>query len=382
MEERTHALGEIAWDVLHRILRELLARKPGGHLLEGRLDRLELRLPLDLSGSGAGPQAFAQDLVASLDAILDDAIQHAAAFRPGHAFCHRCGAATCEHSQPPSARHVFVGYAATGTPRWEDFAQRCLDLGYPDVDRLFEEPPAFITVASDGHGLGGQLLEAFRHERAFDLLGQVAAGFFPVRTLDGEGRGVLALSFQIAASRPRRGGLTLGLNVLGRTPQGQPLDLLWERQDEIPWRAPVLWAQAALRTLEGRRRREPALLEARVGGILRGLARRLERERRARSRRTDHAHQRHRSGERPTRQAFEDARTIRPDEVLVDERHGTLVVPGQRGRIHFFSPDGRLVSSVRYSREAIERKRKSGAWKAADPGAARAMIEALASRPE
>ena len=52
---------------------------------------------------------------------------HAAVFRPGHAYCHRCKGAMCEHSEPPSSRHVFVGYAPTGAPRWTDFAQWCLD---------------------------------------------------------------------------------------------------------------------------------------------------------------------------------------------------------------------------------------------------------------
>lgn len=378
MEERTLALGEVAWDVLHRVLRELLSRKPGGHLLEGRLDRLVLRLPLVVSGPDAGPEAFSRELVAALDALLDDAIQHAAAFRPGHAFCHRCGAAPCEHSEPPSARHVFVGYAPTGMPRWEDFAQRCLELGHPEVDRLFVDPPAFVTLLGDRRSLDAQLLEAFRRERTFDLLGQVTAGFFSVRSREGEGRGVLAVSFQVAASRGRHGGIRLGLNVLGRTPQGQSLDLLWERQDEIPWRSAVRWAQAALRTLEGPRRQEGPVLEGRVQGILRGLARRLERERRARSRRTVHAEHRHLSGERPTRQAFEDATGVQPESVLFDERHGTLVVPGERGRTHFYTPEGRLVSSVRYSREAIERKRKAGIWREAARDLAEGLIEKIA----
>ena len=49
----------------------------------------------------------------------------------------------------------------------------------------------------------------------------------------------------------------------------------------------------------------------------------------------------------------------------MDQRSGTLVVLGDRGRTHFFTPDGRLVSSVRYSREAIERKVKAELWRPA-----------------
>ncbi len=49
--------------------------------------------------------------------------------------------------------------------------------------------------------------------------------------------------------------------------------------------------------------------------------------------------------------------------LLIDERSGALVILGDRGRTHFFTPEGRLVSSVRYSREAIERKRQAGVWR-------------------
>jgi hypothetical protein len=54
-----------------------------------------------------------------------------------------------------------------------------------------------------------------------------------------------------------------------------------------------------------------------------------------------------------------------------------VVVLGDRGRTHFFTPEGRLVSSVRYSRDAIERKRKTGLWRPLAASQAAAMKEAL-----
>ena len=51
--------------------------------------------------------------------------------------------------------------------------------------------------------------------------------------------------------------------------------------------------------------------------------------------------------------------------MFVDERSGAIVVVGDRGRTHFFTAEGRLVSSVRYSRDAIERKLKSELWRRA-----------------
>ena len=372
MEDRSLALGEIAWDVLHRLVRERLSRKAGAHLIEGAIDRIALSLALPLKGLPAPGPAFARTLVDAIDEILDEAIQHAASFRPGHAFCHRCGSTPCEHSAAPSHRHVFAGYTPTGVPRWEDFAQICLDLRHPEVDRLYADPPAFVSLVRTGAELNADLLDAFHGTSGYELMGQVAAGFFPVRAKDGEGRGILALTFQIGRSRAARGPKRFGLNVLGRTPQGEPLDLLWERQDLIPWKAAVGWAQAALQTLERGRLRDDEL-RVRIDGILRGLERRLAHERRASGRRTRHASERHATGDRPTRKAIEDAREARAEDVMVDERHGTLVVQGSRGRMHFYTPEGRLVSSVRYSRDAIERKRKLGIWRSASAAEAASL---------
>jgi len=378
-DDRPRVLGGIAYDALVRLVRDRLSRTGGGHLLEATLESLPLRLDLFLRGEGADADRFAETVIAAVDGFLDDAVQHAAAFRPGHAFCLRCGASDCEHSAVPSARHVFLGYSPTGIPRWIDFAQACLDRRMEEVDRLFEDPPAFVTWLDPPGLLEGKVVRAFRGEGRFELLGQAVAGFYPLRTREGEGRGVLALTFQAAASRGRFGGRRVALNVLGRSPQGGALDLLWDREDDIPWRAAVRWAQGALSTLS-RRRSEESGPSPRVEAILKGLARRLERDRRARGRRTRHAETRHASGERPTPKAHEDARRAEPREVLFDERNGTFVVPGERGRTHFYTAEGRLVSSVRYTRDAVARKIKLGLWRAAGHEQAEAFLERLDRR--
>jgi hypothetical protein len=375
MKDPVETLGEVAWDALRRMVREQLARKPGGHLIEADLERVELHLSLVLRGADEDPQLFAAELVRSIDRILDDAVQHTAAFRPGHAWCHRCERADCEHSRPPSGRHVFIGYAPTGMPRWEDFAQFALDRKHPEVDRLYHQPPAFLTLVQDKGELHGGILQAFRDE-SYELLGQVIAGFYSVPARLEEGRGVLALTVQAAASRPGRGSQRVGLNLIGRTPAGESLDLLWERQDELPWRRAVRWAQSALGTLD--RSRPTRGLQQRVDGILRGLARRLERDHRSRGRRTRHAEQRHTSGERPTRKAIDDARVASADRVKVDEARGTIVVLGERGRTHFFTTGGRLVSSVRYGKDAIARKIKQDRWRPATADEAETLREHLA----
>jgi hypothetical protein len=378
-DDRPKVLGGIAYDALARLVRDRLFRTGGGHLLEATLERIPLRLDVALRGEEADGDRFAETLIGAIDGFLDDAVQHAAAFRPGRAFCLRCGASDCEHSGVPSARHVFSEYSPTGIPLWIDFAQACLDRKREEVDRLFEDPPAFVTWIDSPGRLEGRVVRAFRGEGRFELLGQVVAGFYPLRTREGEGRGVLALTFQAAASRGRHGGRRVALNVLGRAPRGEALDLLWDREDAIPWRAAVRWAQDALSTLT-RREAEGSGPSSRVEAILRGLARRLERDRRARARRTRHAQTRHASGERPTRKARDDARHAEAREILFDERNGTFVVPGERGRTHFYTTEGRLVSSVRYTKEAVARKVKLGLWKEAGREEAEAILSRIEGR--
>ena len=386
MSDRAEETAETIRKSLSRLVRELVRSKAGAHLIEGRLPDLDLRLPLRLQGSQADSAAFARELRALIDRQLDEAIELIAAFRPGHAFCHRCDTATCEHSVPPSSRHVFARYTPTGTPCWEEFAQYCLQQRHPEVDRLYADPPAFLTVVQDAGTLRADLLEPFRVERQ-ELLGQVTAGFLNLRKRVVEGRVVLALTIQVTAARSSNGRRRLGLNILGRTPQGEALDTLWERQEDLAWRRGVRWAQTALGSIErdGRSRRPRSgsrqaeqEIESRVGGILTGLARRLEQGFRSRARRTAHADQRHEAGDRPTRKALDDIRLARSAaSFLVDERSGAVVILGERGRTHFFTPEGRLVSSVRYSREAIERKRGAGLWRRASDDEARAFRKRL-----
>lgn len=377
MSDRARELGEKAWTALQEMARAILARKAGAHLVEGRLPDLDLRLPLVLKGRRTEPSDFAAALAAEIERQIDEAIEEEAAFQPGHAWCHRCEAAACEHSRPPTSRHVFLGYAPTGAPRWMEFAQYCLEARHPDFDRLWDAAPAFVTILLDRADLSGALLAPFQHDGR-EVLGQVIAGFFTLPSRPGEGRAVIALTFQAIASRVAPGRRRIGLNILGSAPEGQDLATLWDRQTDLAWRRAVRWAQAALSSVPREKgSRTETGIERRVMAILQGLARRLEQDVRGRGRRTAHADQRHETGERPTRKAVDDVREAGDGAFLIDERNGAVVVLGDRGRTHFFTPEGRLVSSVRYSRDAIERKRKTGLWRPLAAAQAAAMKETL-----
>lgn len=406
--------------------RERLARHPSGHLAAGAAERLELAVavPAGVAGSlrGVRFEELAGEVDAALDAALAALVAHRAAFRPGAVFCLRCGGAECEHAIPGGPREVFAGYGKTGLPRFLDLAQLLLERGDPRVDRLYDEPPALLAHTVLGRDLGTELLPAYRASAAGHRLhGQVVAGWWRVPGEAGR-REPLALTFQIASTRPQStsgtagGRRRYGLNVLGRAPGGRPLADLLDPLGELPWAAAVRWAQAEVEAVErgeaegaraprgaaaegekaggekaggdkggdkgGREARRSAARarDARLAGILNGLARRLEKDRRASERKTRHARERHAQGDRPTDMALADLARAGAEAILVDRRQDTLVVLGDRGRTHVFSQAGKHVTSIRYPPEAIERRRQRDLWRPAAPEEVAALRQRVAEQ--
>jgi len=360
------ASGLLGHGIHHAIEEEILRRlkaSPGGHLVTGRLGQLGLRLSVDLNDPEAGAEKLSAQLEQAVARFVEDAVQAQAAFRPGRAFCHRCESADCRHALPPRPRAAFAGYTPTGLPRWIDFPQFCLDRRHEEVDRLYDARPVILTLEVEGHHLNADLLPEFhRAARHHEVPGQVCAGLFPLPGTDEP----VALTFQAVVTRRPRGRQHVGLNVIGGGPLGETI-LAETTPEEKPWRAAVLWAQAQFVEISrqaGRRAATPEpMFLRRVHGVLQGLARRIERDTRGRSRRTRHAQKRHLSGERPTRKAMDDLRQAGEEACLRDGRNDTLVILGGRGRTHFFAPEGRLVSSVHYSKEQVEKKIRLGHWK-------------------
>lgn len=365
-----------AIETLADAARKRVASHPMGHLLEGRRNRLELELPIPL-----GPRDGAlDDAVRESDEILDSELEalflERATFRPGHVYCLRCAAADCEHSAPGDAREIFAGYGASGVPRFVDFAQWLLERQHPGLDRVYRTPPGLVTEVVSGRELTAELLSAFRdRDTGFHVHGQVTAGWFRITRPD-KTKAVLALSLQVLSSavriRKRAAGRRrhrrLALNVLGRGPDGEPLADLYARLGEVPWKPVVYWGQQVLQQIEstqGRKTATPEALSRRVQGMLESMARRLEQGRRSRERRTGHAEERHHQGDRPTRMAYADLARSDDERFLRDERRETMIVLGDRGRAHVFNLEGKLVTSVRYSPESIERKIRREVWRPA-----------------
>ncbi len=379
--------GQHGDDPLHQALEALAAaarakveRHPLGHLVKGRRSHLELSLTVPLQPRDGALEEAVRQADETLRAELGALLAHRTAFRPGRIFCLRCSSTDCEHSAPPDSRHVFVGYGSSGMPRFRDFAQWLLERQHPQLDHLYEQPPRLVTEVTSGRELTEQLVPAFRDRQTdYHVHGQVTAGWYRITRADNT-TAVLALSFQVLSSshrggRRRKGGgpkaggrRRLGLNVLARGPDGEPLEQLYHRLGSIPWTPVVQWSQSVLEAIEraqGRKTATPELLSHRVEGLLNAVARRLEQDRRSRERRTQHAEKHHSTGERPTRMAHADLARAGDESVFVDTRRKTMIVLGERGRAHVFNADGRLVTSIRYAPESIERKKGQEIWRPA-----------------
>lgn len=368
---------ERALRLLDEELRERLARHPQGHLLAGGREELDLPLALPPGVSAGRLAEEAERLDAEIARALEAALAHRAAFRPGRVFCLRCGGAGCEHSLPGGPREVFAGYGPSGLPRFLDFGQLLLERGDPRVDRLFGDAPALLAHTVAGADLVRDLLEAF-HDRAtgFRNHGQVAAGWYRVPDPATGRPATLAVTLQAVSTRPEGRRRRYGLNVLGRGPDGQPLEHLFDRMGDLPWLEAVRWAQGELDRLG----RGPEPPESRIRGLLDGLARRIEKPRRAEERRTHHARGRHAEGDRPTAQALADLAKAGGEQLLVDTRRETMVVLGARGRAHLFSPGGKHVTSIRFDPGAIERRRDRR-WRPASAEEIEALRAAVGTEP-
>ncbi len=373
----------LALKLLAKELQCRLQRHPEAHLLKSRGDSIELRIRVPIARQRKWLVQQRAAISESLGKGIRQALLRHAICRPGHILCLRCSSTECAHAAPKRSTEVFAGYGPSGTPRFSDLGQFLLDCRDPRVDLLYRTPPALLAHTTAGEDLSRHLLPAFRdRDSGYHIHGQVTAGWYDFPSEFGY-REPLALTFQVFSTQSPQVGRRLGLNLIGTGPDDQPLENLYDLTGEIPWFEALRWAQRTLTQIEkALSRRSDKLpderVEKRLKGLLSGLANRLERERRSRDRKTDHGHKRHRQKTRPTWKALADLSNAKPDQVLVDTRRDTYVVLGSHGRAHIFNRSARLVTSIRYSPDAIDKRRRRGVWKPA----VESEIEALKTASE
>jgi hypothetical protein len=317
---------------------------------------------------------FEPSLGEQLHTQLVDAQALRSVYHAGHVYCFRCDSSECEHSVPPSPLSVFTGYAPNGVAEWSEFAQFLVDAKDDRVDQLFAGRPGIVARLQFGHDLRDRQLSSFgRSSNTYSILGQVAAGYFP---LPSDPPQKLAITFQIVEVRGDSGERRVRLNTIAALPGTGLADLLASGWQTGIYRARETASMAA----EAIERRAQAAGEngdaegariamQQVPVVLRRLAESLDRSGRQDSRRTRHVEER-RTQQRPVHKALDDVRDSSPEKWFYDEKAGTAVVCGSQGRAHAFSPNGRHVTSFSLRPDSIEFRLRTQRWRPMTPAEA------------
>ena len=331
---------------------------------ESSVDAIQVpvRLSLTKSSRDAGVA-----LVKAIEREVRESLLAAAAFSRGKVYCLRCENSICEHATPPGPRFVFSGYGQTGRAEWVEFDQLMTDRKDPRRGLLYEERAPRLTIAMGHDSLYSSLLPGFEApKRRFLVLAQMCVSPFLPELAKDTGREPMALTVQLVQTMRTSDQCVMGVNLLGNIselPETVLEDTVLPGLGECL--APIRREMAALTR---RSRGKPpqtgiALqrLQQRSLTLIRELCRDVEHISRATKRRTRHAIERSQQADRPTSKAFEDACAASHEDILQDTLKKTIVVIGQRGRVHFFSDNGKHVSSVvfegRTIRQRIARKR-------------------------
>ncbi len=351
------------YDRIEKIHEELLKRRSG--------EPEQTELPLDLALTvhtgkkrSAERKEFATRLLSLLDEDAERRFISAAPFREGRVYCYWCETAHCSHAAPPTHLTVFSGYNQTGLPCWEDLSSCFLRINESRVHLLHEEPFRPITLFMSGKSLHGKQFPIFgAKSKIFRIVCQTAVGYIPYGHPEDPYK--LALTLQVVESRLNAARTIVELNVLGRTREGR--DMVEEIETRVDGRITDL-VEAGRRNLHDIAKQRPGRERyERMKGCLKHVAAGIEKIFRQKGRRTKHAEFRHRDRTRPAGAALKDTERGTADHFFLDQRRRTTVVLGPRCRTHFFSEDGKHVTSIVYSGEEIDKFIQTSQWKKLPP---------------
>ncbi len=397
---------------LEKVARELLAAEQP-LAPEAKVEAVELPVVLGFHGAPTRVAAEfrlaeAEKLVALLRSRVREALLNAVAFERGHVYCLRCESSRCAHSSPPAPRAVFSGYEETGRPEWVELDKLLHRRGDPRIERLYSHTTydgasrrgrELVAVTLHRDEIYGRLLPGFDEPRwRCYVLGQICLGWFVPAATDGhdgadriaESGDVMALTVQVVRNEKPPDGPIVGINLVGRRPERSSATTAHATTAAA---AGVLAANGVLEEsiLDGlpdalrRLQREIAVFSGRGGTrapgigvaldrltnrchqLLKDACRELEHRRRVDGRRTGHARDRARQGDRPTHKAFEDARAAADDHLYFDVQERTVCAVGPSNRVHFFSPDGRHVTSVVFPGHVVQQRVNSKRWAPLEP---------------
>lgn len=354
-----------AFSALTRAARAL-ARSRGQ---EHQLESLELKLTITRN---AAPGALAAAFLHELSARLDEARSADDAVAANRAYCLRCEGFVCDHAAPPSRSSIMIEYEPTGRPSWCEISTWLLSRG--DARAASDGTSGIIVTIIDGDIVNKNRIEAFGGaDPTVAVLVQIVAG--PFRMPGGDDG---ALTLQLL--RVRRGSRErLVFHPVG---DARLLGVAGAALDPDLSRI-LANAHTAARTHPaaparrgGETRHADRILQFARGAAAR-IARDLQHHFSVRGRRTLHARERATGGARPTANAFPEARSAQDEMIWMDVKTHTFVLLGKNGRVHFFSEDGRHVTSVRFGGAEIESRVEKQRWRRAAPSEIKLFREAI-----
>ncbi|MEM7198872.1 MAG: hypothetical protein AAF628_01305 [Planctomycetota bacterium] len=337
---------------------------------------IQVRVPLD--GQRDGSKAAGQ-VVEQILRRVKEVRDHDRALQPGAVYSYFSESAEAEACRPKSVREVFDGYSSTGRPTFTDFVTMAIERKDPGIDELLDGQDVAITHVSMGRVLRTQQLTEFgKGSPVYRILGQVDAGLYPLINDDKKA----AFSFQLLRGATLEGRPRLRVHPVGAA---EVMDVADPSVAHILSRFQQRLDQESLR-LAGKLANETEVDEEEFAlPLLQDLARQLTGRARRKSRRTKHADERAQEGQRPTTKAWEDAQAAGDDRLLWDDREGTVVVLGPRGRVHVFTKAARHVTSLVMQGSAINKRVQQGPWRQAEPeerGEFRMAVRRQARRAE
>ena len=348
------------------LARRLFLTRPHSRDVVRSLPPVELSFRVDFGGRDESRRAQAQAVFAQLEAHIDDAILANAAFRPGSIFCFFCERADCDHANPPDPRQVFMAYSETGLPQWVSLLDLALQREAPDLDHLARDHGPVVSIASSRDELIGERLSSFADkDRAYDIRGQLALGYY---SQNGE---KFAVTLQVIRSATRSRAVRLGLNVIGRLPDGRGAEAALIDGGAWSYLTLVQAAERSLARVNQDLKRLPVKQRldragAAAADLMRDMVHGFGRKQRRGSWRTGHASQRAEEGSRPTGMARRDLEAARADRVYFDRMRKTWIIMGARGRTHVFSTKGLHITSLHLDGKSVESRVVQRRWQPAD----------------
>jgi hypothetical protein len=349
---------------------EELVRQARQEIHGAPLKELFLELNIPLGSSRPSLTDRARRLDEELGTRVREALLAHAAFQLGQVYCLRCESSRCNHSAPPESAAIFRGYGQTGRPEWTGLADLLTQRSDPRIDRLTGEESGRVALTMSFEELYEELLPGFEGPRQrFFILGQICAGPFHV----GPDRQPAALTLQVARVEDGspRGNLAVNLvtSAIADPANSRHFPGVAGAVRSLRRELAALPRSFAKRVVP----KEGVPLQRlakRCHRLLRDVARDLEHRSRSDQRRTQHARERSEERTRPTSKAFEDALRASDERLLEDRREHTIVVLGPRSRVHFFTADGKHVTSVVYPGHVVKGRTTQKRWTPLEKSAA------------